>query len=112
MNTNYHNTVLEYPSGKPFEEFWVITAWNPRGETNHSLEENLLADQRLQEVLDDMHIERFPVIGKAPDDSHAEPGWGIRCDESTAMRIAREFEQEAVFYLSNKERRIMSILSK
>lgn len=105
MNPAYHETVFEYiPTGKP-TEFWVITAYDPEGrETESAL--NRVADAELRAEIGALGITPFRIIGLSPDEKHAEhaePGWGIPCDEATAIRLGRQFRQDAVFHFTAGE---------
>lgn len=92
----YLDTVFRYiPDGKP-ADFWVITAWNPKSRTA-TPGANQEANQRLLDHLNEHEIPCFRVIGHSRDESHAEPGWGIVCDEKTALKLGRKFKQEALF---------------
>lgn len=99
MNPAYHDTVFEYiPTGKP-PDFWVITACNSDGK-DASAADNLSADARLRAEIEEMGVTPFRIIGMSRDESHAEPGWGFPCDETTAMEIGRRYRQEAVFHFT------------
>lgn len=96
----YRDTVFEYiPTGKP-EDFWVITACNPRGKPADP-GDNLAADARLLADIEALKITPFRVIGLSPDETHAEPGWGVPCDEDTAIALGRRHRQQAVFHFSD-----------
>ena len=97
MNPAYLNAVFEYiPTGKP-DDFWVITAHNPDGEDAYP-GDNIVSDARLLTDIKALNIAPFRIIGLSPDEKHAEPGWGIPCDEATALEIGRRYRQEAVFH--------------
>jgi Protein of unknown function (DUF3293) len=99
MNPAYHETVFEYiPTGKP-TDFWVITAYNPDGKDADPAD-NIAADYRLREEIESLGLVPFRLIGRSPDSSHAEPGWGFPCDEAIALEIGRRYRQEAVFHFT------------
>ena len=99
LNPAYHQTVFEYiPTGKP-TDFWVITAYNPDGKTADA-GDNISADSNLREEIVSLGLVPFRVIGRSPDSSHAEPGWGFPCDETSALEIGRRYRQEAVFHFT------------
>jgi hypothetical protein len=99
MNPAYHETVFEFiPNGKT-PDFWVITAYNPDGKPNDA-GDNIYADSNLREEIVSLGLVPFRVIGRSPDSSHAEPGWGFPCDEATALEIGRRYRQEAVFHFT------------
>jgi hypothetical protein len=78
----------------------VITAYNPDGKTV-SIAENSEADAELCQAFKAIKIKSFPVIGMSEDEKHAEPGWGIRCDEAVAIQLGKRFRQEAIFHFSD-----------
>ncbi len=97
----YSDTVFEYlPDGKP-ADFWVITAYNPDGRTADP-GDNLLADSLLQAEIGESKLNAFRIIGMSRDESHAEPGWGIECDERTALDLGRRYRQEAAFHFTGR----------
>ena len=99
MNPAYHKPVFEYiPTEKP-ADFWVITAYNPDGKTTDA-GDNISADSNLREEILSLGFVPFRVIGRSPDSSHAEPGWGFPCDEATALETGRRYSQEAVFHFT------------
>lgn len=99
MNPAYHETVFEFiPNGKT-PDFWVITAYNPDGKDADPAD-NIAADSNLSEEIQSLGFVPFRVIGRSPDSSHAEAGWGIPCDEATALEIGRRYRQEAVFHFT------------
>jgi hypothetical protein len=99
LNPAYHQTVFQYiPTGKP-ADFWVITAYNPKGRPADP-GDNLAADARLHADLTNLEITPFRIIGLSPDETHAEPGWGFPADETTALEIGRRYRQEAVYHFA------------
>lgn len=99
LKSEYHDVVFHFNPGEAPAEFWVITAWNPNGE-NRPEADNKFADEELRRVLLDRGLNFFRITGSSPDESHAEPGWGIVTDETTALNLGRRFRQEAVFHFS------------
>lgn len=96
LNPAYREVEFEFVTqGKP-SDFWVITAYNPDGKNTDSIL-NKAADERLREAIEAQGHPSFRVIGSSPDQKHAEPGWGIPCDEATALKLGKRFSQEAVF---------------
>lgn len=77
-------------------EFRVITAWNPQGEI---LEDavNTAADEHLRSEIQRLGFDAFPVTGGNEDFSHAEPGYGVVCDRTDAVLLARRFRQKAFY---------------
>ncbi len=97
LHPAYREAVFEIPGGDRPSDFWVITAFNPDG-CRADADVNEAADRRLREELASLGPEVFRVTGRSPDGSHSEPGWGVSCDEATALRIGREFRQDAMFH--------------
>jgi hypothetical protein len=102
----YTATVFEYLPGEGRDEFWVITAYHPDGR-NADATANQAADLRLHQNLAGLGLEPFRIIGLSPDERHAEPGWGVSCDESTAIKLGRKFNQQAVFHFSPGQIRLV-----
>jgi hypothetical protein len=95
----YLDAVFEFIPSKKTKSFWVITAYNPNGKTL-SPGENAIADTRLSEELKRLKLPFFRVIGMSRDGNHAEPGWGVDCDEKTAIKLGKSYQQEALFYFT------------
>ena len=97
MDHLFQSTYFHFiPDGKS-EDFWVITACNPDG-NKASAGDNLAADQSLKRELDRLGLKAFRITGTSPDETHAEPGWGIQCDQKTALKLAKQYRQLAVFH--------------
>jgi hypothetical protein len=97
--TDHLHTVFEYiPAGKP-DDFWVVTACNPNGKPADP-GDNLKADARLLAAIEALEITPFRVTGLSPDETRAEPGWGLACDEATALKLARRCGRRAVWHFS------------
>ena len=98
-NPAYLQTVFEYiPTGKP-GDFWVITAYNPKGKPADP-GDNIQADAQLLADIEALEITPFRVTGLSPDETHAEPGWGFPSDETTALEIGRRYRQQAVYHFT------------
>ncbi|MFM8763926.1 MAG: DUF3293 domain-containing protein [Spartobacteria bacterium] len=99
MKEEFLHTVFEFAPQPGIQDFWVVTACNPDSQI-HTGSFNKAADEKLEQLLKDEGLIHFRVTGGSPDGLHSEPGWGIVCDEQTAMRLCAEFQQDAVFYFS------------
>lgn len=97
----YTDSVFEYITTDKSAEFWVVTAYNPDG-ISADPGDNLLADSLLHAEIGKSKLNAFRIIGMSRDESHAEPGWGIECDEQTALDLGRRCRQEAVFHFSER----------
>jgi phosphopantetheinyl transferase len=88
----------------------VITAWNP-GVDRPTVAENEQANVLLLERLKQYCSDIWEADGFAPDRVHREPGfiaWGM--PPEVGLRIAREFDQFAIFYFdANGTRVLMSV---
>jgi hypothetical protein len=102
MNPAYNETVFEFIPNKKTPNFWVITAYNPDGKPADA-GDNIAGDAELRAEIGALGITPFRIIGLSPDEKHAEPGWGIPCDEATAIRLGRQFRQDAVFHFTAGE---------
>ena len=97
MKEEFQHTVFDFTPQPGIQDFWVVTAWNPDSQI-HADSFNKAADEKLEQLLKDEGFVHFRVTGGSSDGLHAEPGWGIVCDEQTAMRLCAEFQQDAVFH--------------
>lgn len=98
-NPAYLQAVFEYiPAGKP-EDFWVVTAYNPKGKPA-APGDNIQADARLFTDIEALKITPFRVTGLSPDETHAEPGWGFPSDETTALELGRRYCQQAIYHFT------------
>ena len=99
MKEEFQQTVFDFTPQPGIQDFWVVTAWNPDSQI-HTESFNKTADEKLEQLLKNEGLIHFRVTGGSPDGLHAEPGWGISCNEQTAMRLCAEFNQDAVFHFS------------
>ena len=99
MKEEFQHTVFDFTPQPGIQDFWVVTACNPDSQI-HTGSFNKAADEKLEQLLKDESFTHFRVTGGSPDGLHAEPGWGISCDEQTAMRLCAKFQQDAVFHFS------------
>jgi Protein of unknown function (DUF3293) len=90
------------PEGLP-ARFGVITGYNPNGQLAVNAV-NLQADYKLKESLERSKLPHFRVTGESQNGSHQEPGFGVVTgDPKEIERLAREFEQEALFWIQDGE---------
>lgn len=95
------------PSGGWPESFGVVTACNPEGETIEASENEARTEQFRQSLIA-RGLSYFPVNGYDPDSPHEEPGFGVVCDEETALELGREWGQEAIFQVERGEVSLIS----
>lgn len=105
MKEEFQHTVFDFTPQPGIQDFWVVTAWNPDSQI-HADSFNKAADEKLEQLLKNQGLTHFRVTGGSPDGLHAEPGWGISCDEQTALRLCAEFQQDAVFRFSGTSVRL------
>jgi hypothetical protein len=96
LRERFLETTFEMLAGERMAEFRVVTAWNPDGVAADA-DSNRKADAGLAAEIDKRRLKRFRVFGGSPDGSHVEPGWGVDCDEATALELGRMFRQFAIF---------------
>jgi len=99
MKEEFLHTAFDFAPQPGIQDFWVVTAYNPDSEIR-AWSFNNAADMKLERLLKDEGLLHFRVTGGSPDGLHTEPGWGIACDEQTALRLCAEFQQDAVFHFS------------
>lgn len=87
----------EWPS-----QFAVITAFATTGET-WSVEENLNADWRLEELLRTKSEFIRRLTGYSPKTGHAEPGWAAEVSFEDACDIGMRFKQDALYFVKDAE---------
>jgi len=100
MNPEYFNTIFlisKEPDRWP-DEFAIITAHNPM-DLNLSDNENSLRNEKL---LKRIHSNVFlELSGSSPDHSHQEASYAFISDLPKAIRIGKEFQQRAIFYIKD-----------
>jgi hypothetical protein len=83
------------PSDFP-ASFAIISACAPTGE-RWPEDRNQVADQLLRMRVRRWRLHR--ITGRSPDGRHVEPGWAVPCSKRTALSIAREFQQDAFYWV-------------
>ena len=79
------------------EQFAILTAFNPHGR-DHDADDNARRDARLRDELTRRGIPWVCADGRSPDATHREPGVAIRTDRGTAIAIARDYGQSAIYW--------------
>ena len=95
----YHSTRFEYVTANKPDDFWVVTAYDPNG-CPTEIGDNLHADALLLDELNNLGLIPFRVIGRSPDETHAEPGWGFPATEAAAIQIGKRFHQLAIYHFT------------
>lgn len=83
-------------------DFAIISAQNPSGVTEHPYL-NLRRDNEFQALLNQHRLPYRSVIGSAPDLSFQEKSWIVLCDKQQAIALARQFEQNAIYWVEQGE---------
>ena len=102
FDTRYQDVCFYLAQRVPREwtSFAVLTAYNPHGKPVTQVE-NDHASERLRATLIDRNLAFVRITGSASDDTHEEPGFGLRCDQNEARALARQFEQLAYYWVCN-----------
>ena len=91
------------------EPFAIITAFDPRGE-NLSPAENEKRRQKLDERLRSSGYRFTHVDACSPDRSHCECSVAVIMPQETALDLAREMQQVAIFWFDGKRFWILGAL--
>ena len=84
------------------EEFVIVTACNPRGEIVDA-ERNESLDHELSAFLEVKGLVHCRMTGGAPDGSHREPGYLVKCDGEVGLELGRRFEQVGIYQVLANE---------
>lgn len=100
MNPNYFDTYFETPVvwTNRAAQFAIITAWATTGEV-WTGEENRAANTQLEAELCSLDCWMQPVTGYSPTTGHAEPGWAVAVALDEALRLGRQYKQDAIYYV-------------
>ena len=90
-------------------DFAIISAQNPAGIAEHPYL-NLRRDNELQALLNQQRLPYRSVIGSAPDLSFQEKSWIVLCDKPQAIKLARQFEQNAIYWVEQGELFLVPVL--
>ncbi|GGA87981.1 hypothetical protein GCM10011369_32610 [Neiella marina] len=89
-------TLPEHVSG------FIVTAHNPLGRLCEPAA-NRLADNLLLAELEQRQHRFRRIIGCSPDLTHQEAGWFVFADLNEGIRLAKCFEQNAVYWVEQGE---------
>jgi hypothetical protein len=94
--------VAKPPIPEPWPEFFaIVTAYNP---LRQGLDEEAdrAATIRLRKLISRLGFKCHRVTGMSADLKHREPGFAIwGCDLPAALQLAREFAQNAIYWIEN-----------
>ena len=100
MNPEYFNTIFlisKEPESWPVE-FAIITAHNPM-DLKLSDQENNFRNENLLKTLGQNAF--LKLSGSSPDQSHKEASYAFISDLPKAIRIGKEYQQRAIFYIKD-----------
>ena len=100
MNPEYFKTIFlisKEPDGWP-DEFAIITAHNPM-DLKLSDQENNFRNENLLKTLGQNAF--LKLSGSSPDQSHQEASYAFISDLPKAIRIGKEYQQRAIFYIKD-----------
>lgn len=108
---NYQEIKLRFPAQQsiPVASFSIITACNPRSRLL-SDKFNSLRMQKMQRYLNSKKIAHLQVTCGSPDFSWQEPSFALLQPLEPAIRLAKLYEQNAVYYVKNKELWLVPVL--
>lgn len=109
LRPEYRDACFRCPDPEPPARFFIITAYNPDGREVDE-RSNMIADAALRREISALGLDYLPVTGGSPDFSHAEPGYGIVCTRETALGLAKQFCQDAVFEVRHGQVILISAL--
>jgi hypothetical protein len=92
------------------EPFAVLTAFDPRGE-NLSAEDNDMRKRDLDDRLGSTGYRFIHVDACSPDRSHCECSVAVVMPQDTAIQLARELEQVAIFWFDGRRFWIVGALA-
>lgn len=96
----FRNVKFHCQHGDIPENFFIVTAFNPNVETVDLLL-NQFRNEKLKGEIERLGFNFFPVTGGNVGFLHSEPGYGICCNRESALLLARQSEQLAIFEVSD-----------
>ncbi len=95
--------------GEPFrggfpDKFAIISACSPTGKKWKEAR-NQAADQRLR--LRTRRWGAHRLTGQSPDGQHTEPGWAVPCSKPTAIKLGKEFQQDAIYWVQDGQLNVL-----
>jgi hypothetical protein len=91
--------------------FFIITAANPYSKQLNE-NENCERDSRLEMMLKEANYEYLRAVGRNLENTWREPGWAVNTSDETAMiGLAKAFEQNAIFRITQTGREIVNCLN-
>ncbi len=95
----YSTTVFLCSEPVPFRRYAIITAYNPNGVVLTQEQNQQLNDLLRGELSQFSYVE---VTGASPDFSHQEPSFAVETSLYQAQALAKQYQQNAIFWIDNK----------
>ncbi len=97
----YKTTVfLSCDNFPALKQFAIVTAWNPNGKLALS-DDNFKSDKTLNDLLVQQQLPQYPIYGCSPDLTYREKSRAVEIDKATAVKIGKQFRQNAIFWVEN-----------
>jgi hypothetical protein len=91
-----------------WDEYFVITAWNPFREPL-SLDENRRRNSELEKDLLGLRADLVKAIGRSDDWKWFEESFAVRnIDVNEIVQKAKKYEQNAIFQITTEGRKVIS----
>ena len=93
-----------------WNEYFVITAWNP---FSHELEldENRRRNDELEKELLGLGAELLKAVGRSQDWKWFEESFAVKgISQSEIIEIANKYQQNAIFQIINGDRKVISCI--
>lgn len=99
----YQSTVFQWKSTPLARQpFAIVTAFNPNGEQFTQIANDQL-NAELHTILEREKFQFSAIDGSSKDFSHVEASFAINCPKSDALRIAEQFQQNAIYWVEHEE---------
>jgi hypothetical protein len=90
-------------------DFAIISAQNPMGKLKKP-PVNLCLDKQFEGVLQHARIPFRAVIGASADLRFQEKSWIVFCEKVQAVQLARDLQQNAIYWVSNNQLFLIPVL--
>lgn len=103
----YQQTLFYWVKSVPaFQSFAIITAHNPVGKIL-TIFDNKKRHLKLINRVEQMNCNYAGIVGTSPDYQHQELGLAVEMELRTAQVLAKEFEQNAIYFVEKDEIRLI-----
>lgn len=106
----YQSTVFLSDCDDLPDTFAILTACNPM-DRQLSNEENESRTTRLRKILQQEGHDHYDITGCSPDLTHQEPGFAVSVPMSTALSLANEFRQLAIYWVESDQVALISCVT-